>query len=96
MFLEEGYAHCDYIISEGSEAPNKVFLCNLVWNTGLHHFWAIVRKMVCPILLDRCLSVLSVCLSVCLSVMFVYSGQTVGWIRMPLGMEEGLSPVDFA
>jgi len=23
-------------------------------------------------------------------------GQIVGWIKMPLGMEEGLSPVDFA
>jgi len=32
---------------------------------------------------DRCLSVLSVTL--------VYCGQTVGWIRMPLGMEVGLS-----
>jgi len=30
-------------------------------------------------------------LSVCLSVM-VYCGQTVGWIKMPLGMEVGLGP----
>jgi len=38
---------------------------------------------------DRCLSVLSVCLSVCLSVLsvtLVYCGQTVGWIKMKLGM----------
>jgi len=28
----------------------------------------------------------------CLSVTFVYCGQTVGWIRMPLGMEVGLGP----
>jgi len=31
---------------------------------------------------DRCLS----CLSVCLSVTLVYCGQTVGWIEMRLGM----------
>jgi len=37
---------------------------------------------------------LSVCLSVlsCLSVTFVYCGQTVGWIKMPLGTELGLGP----
>jgi len=29
---------------------------------------------------------------VCLSVMLVYCGQTVGWIRMPLGKEVGLGP----
>ena len=33
-----------------------------------------------------------VCLSVCLSVTLVYCGQTVGWIKMPLGMEVGLGP----
>ena len=39
-----------------------------------------------------CLSCLSVCpvLSVCLSVTLVYCGQTVGWIKMPLGTEVGL------
>jgi len=31
------------------------------------------------------------CLS-CLSVTLVYCGQTVGWIRMPLGTEVGLGP----
>jgi len=37
---------------------------------------------------DRCLSV---CLCpVCLSIMLVYCGQTVGWIKMKLGMEVGL------
>ena len=42
---------------------------------------------------DRCLSVLcpvSVCLSVCLSVTLLYCGQTVGWIKMKLGVEVGL------
>jgi len=33
---------------------------------------------------DRCLSVLCVTL--------VYCGQTVGWIKMKLGMQVGLSP----
>jgi len=28
----------------------------------------------------------------CLSVTLVYCGQTVGWIKMPLGMEVGLGP----
>jgi len=37
---------------------------------------------------DRCLS----CLSVCLSVTLVYCGQTVGWIKMPLGAKVGLGP----
>jgi len=36
---------------------------------------------------------LSVCLSLCLSTL-VYCGQTVGWIRMPLGMKVGLGPGD--
>jgi len=41
-----------------------------------------VYKTARPILLDHCLSVLSVTL--------VYCGQVVGWIKMPLGMEVGL------
>jgi len=36
-----------------------------------------------------------VCLSVSLSVTLVYCGQTVGWIKMKLGMEVGLSPGHF-
>jgi len=37
---------------------------------------------------DRCLFVCSVRLSVTLA----YCGQTVGWIKMPLGLEVGLGP----
>ena len=33
---------------------------------------------------DRCMS--------CLPVTLVFCGQTVGWIKMPLGMEIGLGP----
>ena len=51
-------------------------------------FWATVCKTVRPMLSDRCLSVLSVCLSVSL----VYCGQTVGWINMPPGMKIGVGP----
>jgi len=38
---------------------------------------------------DRCLSV---CLFVCLSATFVHCGQTVGRIKMKLGMDVGLGP----
>ena len=38
------------------------------------------------------IGLLSVCLSVCLSVTVVYCGQTVGCIKMKLGMEIGLDP----
>jgi len=46
-------------------------------------FWVTLCKMVCPVLLDRCLSV-------CLSVTLVYCDQTVGWIKTALGREVGL------
>ena len=46
------------------------------------HFWATVCKTVCPMLSHHC--------PVCLSVTLVYFGQTVGWIKMKLGMEVGL------
>jgi len=46
-------------------------------------FLAIVCKTVRPVLSDV-LSILSVTLVCC--------GQTVGWIRMPLGTEVGLGP----
>jgi len=53
------------------------------------NFWATVSKTVRLMLSDRC-PVLSY--PVCLSVTLVYCGQTVGWIKMKLGMEVGLSP----
>jgi len=48
------------------------------------YFWATVCTMVHPMLSDRCLS--------CLSVTLVYYGQTVGQIKMKLGMQVGLGP----
>jgi len=38
-------------------------------------------------LLDRCLSC-----PLCPVCELVYCGQTIGWIKMPLGMEVGLGP----
>jgi len=52
------------------------------------NFGATVCKTVRPMLSDRCLSC-PVCLSV-LSVTSVYCGQTVGWIKVKLGMQVGL------
>jgi len=49
-------------------------------------FWATVCKTVRPMLLDRCLSLYV------LSVTLVYCGQTVGWINTPLGVEVCLRP----
>ena len=47
-------------------------------------FWATVYKTVRPMLSVRC--------PVCLSVTFVHCGQTVGRIKMKLGMQVGLGP----
>ena len=51
------------------------------------NFWATVCKTVRAMLSVRCLSVLSV-----LSVTLVYCGQTVGSIKVKLGMQIGLGP----
>jgi len=56
----------------------------------VNYFWATVCKTVCPVLSDHCLVCLSV-LSV-LSVTLVYCGQTVGRIKIKLGMQVGLGP----
>ena len=53
--------------------------------------WATVCKTVRHMLSDRCLSVCPV-LSVCLSATFVHCGQTVGRIKMKLGMQVGIGP----
>jgi len=54
----------------------------------LHDFWATVCKTDRPVLSVCCL-----CLSyLVLSVTLVYCGQTVGWIKMKLGLQVGLIP----
>jgi len=55
---------------------------------------SIYCKTVCPMLLDHC-TVLSVCLSVCLSclsVTLVYCGPTVGRFKRNFGVRVGLGP----
>jgi len=52
-------------------------------------YWATVCKTVRPMLSER----YPVC-PVCLSVTLVYCGQTVGWIKVPLGTEVGLGAGD--
>ena len=71
-----------------------VFIC--VKHSWPSYFWATICKMVLPMPSDRCLSVcLSACPSVWLSVMLVYCGKTVGWIKMKLGTEVGLGSGHF-
>ena len=50
------------------------------------HFWATVTSNGSPMLWDHC--------PLCLSVMLVYCGQMVGWIKIRLGTEVGLAPDD--
>ena len=50
-------------------------------------FWATVCKTVRPMISDRI-----VCPCPVLSMTSVYYGHTVGWIKMPLGMEVGICP----
>jgi len=63
------------------------------------NYWAAVttykqRFAVCYTGPMSCLSVCPVCRLYCLSITLVYCGQTVGWIKMPLGMEVALGPGD--
>ena len=53
-------------------------------------FWPTVSKTVPPYAIGP-LSVLCVCLSV-LSLTLVYCGQTVGWLKIKLGVQVGLGP----
>jgi len=66
-------------------------MCVLLLAVNAYNFWATVCKTVrisyrtvvclsCPVL------------SVCLSMTLVYCGQTVGWIKMKLGIQVGLGP----
>ena len=54
---------------------------------------ATISKTVHPMLSRHCLSCLSYPVLSCLSVLtLVYCGQTVGWIKMELGVKVGLGP----
>ena len=63
------------------------FIITVYSPTSITSLFYPVSKTVRPMLSDRCLSGLSV-----LSVTLMYCGQTVGWIKMKLGMEVGLGP----
>ena len=60
-------------------------VCLECWRTAVERLNTSNRFR--PTLSDRCLSILSACLSVTL----VYCGQTAGWIKMPLGAEVAAS-----
>jgi len=78
------YDDCLYCVVHNDMHTHEQFL---KLNVGFRFsFWATVCKTAHPILLDHC-RVLS-----CLSVTSVYCGQTVGWIKMKLGVQVGLGP----
>ena len=83
-------AICSNLPQDGSvsETPTIVHVIKFAYYVRNDaSFWATVCKTVRPMLSDRCLSCQS-----CLSATLVYCGQTVGWIRMPLGTKLGLGP----
>jgi len=70
-------------ISDLVRRMHRLF-CMSLRGLRMGRFRATVCKTVHPMLSHRCLSVSIVTL--------VYCGQTVGWIKMPLGTEAGLGP----
>ena len=62
-----------------TESKKEATILLPVTHETLTDFWATVCKTVHPMILVRCLSVLSVTLAYC--------GQTVGWIKMKLVMQ---------
>jgi len=88
---------CDTLQPRLQRLISETVVCSVRVRAGLIHgrihvycsdFWSTVCKTVRSMLSDRCLSVLTVCLSVTL----VYCSQTVGWIKMKLGVQVGLGP----
>jgi len=81
---------CQWVIraAPGMILSHLFTICLLQCFPSSRPFWATVCKKVRPMLSVRCLSV---CLS-CLSVTFVHCGQTVGRIKMKLGMQVRLGP----
>ena len=84
MYQVEG-AHWRHLTNttEPSMCDGDAACCQITLTTC---FWATVRKTVRPILSDRCP------VSPVLSVTLVYCGQTVGRIKMKLGLQLGLGP----
>jgi len=63
--------------------------CQVLWLADLWQFLGNRCITVRPMQRERCL----VC-PACQTETLVYCGQTVGWIKMQLGMEVGLGPGD--
>ena len=86
--IQKSYTKCYFedilhiTIYHSVKAPNTNIMPT-VQKHRRNRFGATVCKTVCPMLSDRCLSV-------CLSVTFVHCGQTVGRIKMKLGIQVGL------
>ena len=75
------YSFPNRVIDIRNQLPEDIVTC-----TPVNSFWTTVCKTVRPMLTDCCLS------CPVLSVTLIYCGQTVEWIKMPLGMEVGLGP----
>jgi len=85
----EHFTLCSRLIDNCAESrPDAYQCCLLETLKQVPSIWATICKTV-PLCYQSV-----VCLSVCpvLSVTLVYYGQTVGWIKMKLGMQVSLSP----
>ena len=80
----EATLHTTYLCVDDSFTadPGLAGLRSVFGRPFVKRFALCYRTVVCPVCLSVCLSVLSVTL--------VYCGQTVGWIKMKLGMQVGL------
>ena len=89
MFADDGKSYCVIVDSNNLDMVQDIkiglLLGRLIFLIKIAIFWATVCKTICPMLSNYSLS----CLSVCLSVTLVYCGQTVGQIKMPLGLGPG-------
>ena len=74
-------------MTSDNERTNNYTTCLFTIATIWSRFWATVCKTVRPMISDRRLS----CLSVCLFVTLMYCGQTVGRIKMKPGTQVGLA-----
>jgi len=81
---------CVYLLILGSVSSLLVFLGDRLQYGSPYA----IKPLSVLSLMSVCLSVCLSCLScpVCVSVKLAYYGQTVGWIKMKLGIQEGLGP----
>jgi len=77
-----------YVLEKCTKIHIIVFHLTIHIINSFYSFWVTVCKTVQPMLSDSCLS----CLFVCLRRWCTVHGETVGWIKMNLGMQVGLGP----